>query len=188
MSQAPPTEDPRPPDIRRARSVVIVNTGHGKGKSTAAMGMVMRAVARHWKVAVVQFIKSGAWKVGEEKIGRRLGVAWDTVGDGFSWESEDLDRSAELARQAWRLAKDRIERGEHRLVVLDEITYPINWGWIDGDDVVSAVLGRPSRVSVVLTGRDAPDRLIEVADTVTEMTQVKHAYEQGIGAIRGIDF
>ena len=85
--------------------MVIVNTGDGKGKSTAAMGMVMRAVARHWKVAVVQFIKSGDWKVGEEKIGRRLGVDWDAVGDGFSWDSEDLDRSAALAGEAWRLAK-----------------------------------------------------------------------------------
>ena len=168
--------------------MVIVNTGDGKGKSTAAMGMVMRAVARHWKVAVVQFIKSGDWKVGEEKVGRGLGVDWDAVGDGFSWDSEDLDRSAGLARDAWRLAKGRIEAGHHRLVVLDEITYPINWGWIDGDEVVSTIVDRPSKVNVVVTGRDAPDRLIEMADTVTEMTLVKHAYDRGITAIRGIDF
>ena len=168
--------------------MVIVNTGDGKGKSTAAMGMVMRSVARNWQVAVVQFVKSGKWKVGEEKIGLRLGVDWDAGGDGFSWDSEDLDRSAELNRDAWRLAQMRIEEGKHRLVVLDEITYPINWGWIDEDDVVSTVTNRPANVNVVITGRDAPARLIEIADTVTEMTPVKHAYEQGITAIRGIDF
>ena len=168
--------------------MVIVNTGDGKGKSTAAMGMVMRSVARNWQVAVVQFIKSDKWKVGEEKVGRRLGVDWDAGGDGFSWDSEDLDHSADLNRDAWRLARMRIEEGKHRLVVLDEITYPINWGWIDEDEVVSTVTNRPANVNVVITGRDAPARLIEIADTVTEMTPVKHAYEQGITAIRGIDF
>ena len=168
--------------------MVIVNTGDGKGKSTAAMGMVMRSVARNWQVAVVQFIKSDKWKVGEEKVGRRLGVDWDAGGDGFSWDSEDLDRAADLNRDAWRLARMRIEEGKHRLVVLDEITYPINWGWIDEDEVVSTVTNRPANVNVVITGRDAPARLIEIADTVTEMTPVKHAYEQGITAIRGIDF
>ena len=188
MTSAPLADDPRRPDTRRARSVLIVNTGDGKGKSTAAMGMVMRSVARGWKVAVVQFIKSGDWKVGEEKVGRRLGVDWDAGGDGFSWDSEDLDRSADLNREAWRLARMRIEEGKHRLVVLDEITYPINWGWIDEDEVVSTVANRPAKVNVVITGRDAPARLIEIADTVTEMTPVKHAYEQGITAIRGIDF
>ncbi len=188
MTSAPLADDPRRPDTRRARSVLIVNTGDGKGKSTAAMGMVMRSVARGWKVAVVQFIKSGDWKVGEEKMGRRLGVDWDAGGDGFSWDSEDLDRSADLNRDAWRLAKMRIEEGKHRLVVLDEITYPINWGWIEEDEVVSTLAGRPANVNVVVTGRDAPAGLIEIADTVTEMTLVKHAYDQGISAIRGIDF
>lgn len=168
--------------------MVLVNTGDGKGKSTAAMGMVMRSVARGWKVAVVQFIKSGKWKVGEEKIGLQLGVVWDTGGDGFSWDSEDLDRSAELSRKTWEIGKDRIGAGRHRLVVLDEITYPINWGWIDVEEVVEALTNRPSGVNVVVTGRDAPAPLIGIADTVTEMRPVKHAYDQGIRAIRGIDF
>lgn len=188
MSEAPRTEDPRRPDTRRAPSVVIVNTGDGKGKSTAAMGMVMRSVARNWQVAVVQFIKSGKWKVGEEKMGRLLGVDWDVGGDGFSWDSEDLARSAELNRDVWRLARMRIEEGKHRLVVLDEITYPINWGWIDENEVVSTIVNRPANVNVVVTGRDAPAGLVEIADTVTEMTMVKHAYDRGIRAIRGIDF
>lgn len=188
MSSAPLTEDPRPAGARRAPSVLIVNTGDGKGKSTAAMGMVMRSVARGWKVAVVQFIKSDEWKVGEEKVGRQLGVVWETGGDGFSWDSEDLDRSAELSRDTWRIAKQCIAAGQHRLVVLDEITYPINWGWIEVDDVVETLTNRPSGVNVVVTGRDAPERLIEVADTVTEMRPLKHAYDRGINAIRGIDF
>lgn len=188
MTSAPPADDPRRPDTRRARSVLIVNTGDGKGKSTAAMGMVMRSVARGWKVAVVQFIKSGDWKVGEEKMGRQLGVDWDVGGDGFSWDSEDLERSAGLNRDVWRLARMRIEEGKHRLVVLDEITYPINWGWIEVEDVVEALTNRPSGVNVVVTGRDAPAPLMEIADTVTEMRPIKHAYDQGIGAIRGIDF
>ena len=188
MTQTPRTEDPRRTDTRRAPSVVVVNTGDGKGKSTAAMGMVMRSVARGWKVTVVQFIKSGNWKVGEEKVGRQLGVVWETGGDGFSWDSEDLDRSAELSRDTWRIAKQRIAAGRHRLVVLDEITYPINWGWIEVEDVVETLGNRPSGVNVVVTGRDAPAALIDLADTVTEMRPVKHAYYQGISAIRGIDF
>lgn len=188
MSETPPTDDPRRRDTRRAASVVVVNTGNGKGKSTAAMGMVMRSIARNWQVAVVQFVKSGKWKVGEEKIGHRLGVDWIAGGDGFTWDSEDLDRSAELNREAWELARQRIEAGQHRLVVLDEITYPINWGWIDGEEVATTIVNRPPRVNVVITGRDAPTRLIEIAHTVTEMQPVKHAYDQGIRTIRGIDF
>jgi len=168
--------------------VVLVNTGDGKGKSTAAMGMVMRSVARGWKVAVVQFIKSGKWKVGEEKIGLQLGVAWDTGGDGFSWESEDLDHSAELSRKTWEIGKHRIGAGRHRLVVLDEITYPVNWGWIDPAEVVEMIRTRPRHVSLILTGRDAPSALIEEADTVTEMVKVKHAFDRGVRARRGIDF
>lgn len=188
QADAPPTEDPRRAGLRRARSVVIVNTGNGKGKSTAAMGIVMRSAARGWRVAVVQFIKSGGWKVGEEKIGRRLGVDWDAPGDGFSWDSEDLDASAALAAEAWRSARSRIEEGRHRLVVLDEITYPLNWGWLDLDEVLEVIAGRPADVNVAATGRDAPERLVELADTVTEMVNVKHAYDRGVSALRGIDY
>ena len=172
----------------RPRSLVLLNTGHGKGKSTAAFGVVIRGVARGWRVCVIQFIKSGKWKVGEEQIGRQLGVEWLKGGDGFTWESPDLDQSAGRAVAAWRLAAATIAGGEFDLVVLDEITYPINYGWIDGDDVVAAIRDRPSHVSIVATGRDAPNELIEVADTVTEMVKVRHAYDRGIRARRGIDY
>ena len=182
----PPVPPPPPPV--NPRSLVLVNTGDGKGKSTAAFGVVMRGVARDWKVCVVQFIKSGKWKVGEEKVARGLGVDWLKGGDGFTWESPDLDQSEGRARAAWRLAAASIKGGAYQLVVLDEITYPMNWGWIDGNEVVETIRNRPDRVNIVATGRDAPAELVEVADTVTEMVKVKHAYDRGIRARRGLDF
>ena len=179
----------RPPRVgSRPRSLVLVNTGDGKGKSTAAFGMVMRAVARDWSVCVIQFIKSDKWKVGEEKVARQLGVKWLKGGDGFTWESQDLDRSEGRARAAWQLAAAVLAEGRHELVVLDEVTYPMNWGWIDTDAVVDAIRDRAARVNVVATGRDAPSALVELADTVTEMVKIKHAYDRGVGARRGIDF
>ena len=172
----------------RPRSLVLVNTGDGKGKSTAAFGVVMRGLARGWRVGVIQFIKSQKWKVGEEKVGRQLGVDWLKGGDGFTWESPDLDKSEGRAAAAWALAAAMIAAGEQRLVVLDEITYPMNWGWIDSDAVLEAIRTRPVGVNIIATGRDAPPALIEIADTVTEMVNVRHAYDRGIRARRGIDF
>lgn len=187
MSVDPPVAGPEPPAPRRPASLVLVNTGHGKGKSTAAFGTMIRAVARGWDVCVVQFIKSGKWKVGEEAIGRRLGVDWWTTGDGFTWNSKDMDETEARAREAWRTAKEVLASGSYELVVLDEITYPINYGWIDVREVVDAIRKRPERVNVILTGRDAPPEIVDVADTVTEMTKVKHAFDQGVRAKRGID-
>ena len=187
-TDSPPTQDPRHAGMRTAKSLVIINTGDGKGKSTAAFGTMLRAVARGWKVAVVQFLKSGEWSVGEEAIGVKLGVDWWALGDGFTWDSANIDESQAIAREAWRSAKNLILAGEHRLVICDEITYAINWGWIDGDDVIATLAARPANVSVILTGRDAPQPLIDIADTVTEMRKVKHAYDAGIIAKRGIDY
>jgi cob(I)alamin adenosyltransferase len=188
MTDTPITEDPRPDRLRSAPSIVLVNTGDGKGKSSAAFGVMLRALAREWRVAVVQFLKSGDWHTGEEKIGRRLGVDWFALGEGFTWDSDDLSQDEAVAREAWRRAKALIEAGEHRLVVLDEITYPMNWGWIATDEVVATIRDRPAKVNVVATGRDAPAALVDVADTVTEMRSVKHAYEKGIAAKKGIDY
>ncbi len=183
-----PTETPERPPLTRQRSVVIVNTGHGKGKSTAAFGTVMRGVARGWRVAVLQFVKSGRWKVGEEEIATRLGVDWAKTGDGFTWLTDDLERSRALAGAAWEQAQVTIAAGEHKLVVLDELTYPVNWGWIDAGEVAQVLRSRPEEVNVVVTGRDAPEAIVEVADTVTEMRKVKHAYDRGVRAKRGLDF
>lgn len=126
--------------------------------------------------------------MGEEKVGVSLGVDWLKGGDTFSWESEDPDASERLAVSTWRVAKSAIERGEHQLIILDEITYPMRWGWIDTDDVVSRVRDRPRHVNIVATGRGAPQALTDIADTVTEMVNVRHAFDQGIKARRGIDF
>lgn len=183
-----PTEHRNPPR-RKVDSLVLVNTGDGKGKSTAAFGLIVRAIARDWQVAVVQFVKSGKWRVGEEEVCRdRLGVDWWTVGSGFTWNSKDLTRDQAVARAGWEHARAVIAAGEHRLVVLDEITYPINWGWLDAAEVVEVISARPQQVTVVCTGRDAPASLIAIADTVTEMRKVKHVYDTGVFAMKGIDF
>lgn len=187
MTDRPPEEAPERA-TEHASSIVLVNTGDGKGKTTAAMGTVLRAVARGWRVAVVQFIKSGDWRVGEEDIGRKLGVEWHAIGEGFTWDSEDLDAAADIARTAWAAAKDKIASGEFDLVVLDEATYPMNWGWIPTNEVVETIVQRPERVNVIVTGRDAPAALIDLADTVTEMRKIRHAFDRGVAARRGIDY
>ncbi|HEX2294928.1 MAG TPA: cob(I)yrinic acid a,c-diamide adenosyltransferase [Actinomycetota bacterium] len=187
MTVEPPARPPERPPRERADSLVIVNTGDGKGKSTAAFGTMLRAVARGWRVCVVQFLKSGQWRVGEEEVGRKLGVEWWTTGDGFTWNSKDMDETEARARAAWEAAAALVSSGEYHMVLLDEVTYPINYGWIDVDAVVATLRGRPAHVNVIVTGRDAPGELVELADTVTEMRKVKHAYDRGVGAKRGID-
>lgn len=187
MTSQPPTEPPTRGSVR-VPSLILVNTGDGKGKSTAAFGTVIRAVARGWRVAVVQFLKSGDWQVGEEKVARQLGVDWHALGDGFTWDSPDMGESEAIAREAWQKAAEILAAGQHRLVVLDEITYPMNWGWVPITEVIEAIRSRPPEVNVICTGRDAPAELVEIAHTVTEMRNVKHAYDQGIMARRGIDY
>ena len=186
-SQAP-TDNPIPDGLRRADSLVIVNTGNGKGKSSSAFGMMVRALARDWNVAVVQFIKSGNWNVGEEKMGRRLGVDWHAFGDGFTWNSDDLanDRAHDAA--GWAKAKEILHAGDHQLVIFDELTYLSTYGWLDISEVVTAIADRPRHVNVIVTGRDAAPELVDIADTVTEMREVKHAYTSGVRAMRGIDY
>ena len=187
MSDVPPQGRPPQPPPTRAPSLVLVNTGDGKGKSTAAFGTALRAVARGWKVCVIQFVKSGKWKVGEEKVGLDLGMDWWSIGDGFSWDSTDMDRSQAVALEAWKAARGKIAGGEYEMILLDEITYPMNWGWIPIEEVVTTIRERPEHVNVIATGRDAPPELIEVADTVTSMEKVKHAFDRGVRAKRGID-
>jgi len=184
----PLTDDPRPSGGRQADSLVLVNTGNGKGKSSAAFGVMVRAVARDWRVAVLQFVKSGDWKVGEEKVGRQLGVTWHSLGGGFTWDSDNLQHDIDLAKAAWATAAEVIAAGEHDLVILDELTYLCTWHWIDTADVVKAIADRPRHVNIIVTGRDAPQEIIDIADTVTEMRHVKHAYDNGILAKRGIDY
>ncbi len=189
-SDATPQEE-QPYDLsemRRASSLVLVNTGDGKGKSTAAFGTILRAISQSWPVAVVQFLKSGDWNTGEEKVCRELGVQWFSAGDGFTWDSDDLDESRAMAVAAWEFSAQLIAGGEYRLVVLDEISYAMTWDWIDAADVAAALESRPEQVSVILTGRDMANEVIDVADTVTEMVKVKHAFDRQILAKKGLDY
>jgi len=172
----------------RAESIVLVNTGYGKGKSSAAFGVMGRGWARGWRVGVVQFIKSGKWKTGERKLADHLGIEWHTLGDGFTWESTDLDETAAKGRHAWDVAAAKLASGDFDLLILDELTYAVKYGWVGVDDVVRGVQQRAPHTNVVITGRDAPDELVELADTVTEMRKVKHAYDQGIKAKKGIEY
>src|SRR6202034_2015523 len=152
----------------RVTSLVLVNTGHGKGKSSSAFGVMGRAWARGWTVGVVQFVKSGKWKVGERKLAEHLGIEWQVLGDGFTWESTDLDETAAKGRHAWEVAAAKLVSGDYDLLILDEVTYAVKYGWVPVEEVVTAVRGRAPRTNVVLTGRDAAPELIEVADTATE--------------------
>ena len=187
MNAEPPVEAPARAE-RHAASLVVLHTGDGKGKTTAAMGIAMRAAGHGERVAVVQFMKSGQWKSGERLAAERLDVDWSVIGDGFTWDSDDLERAAEVAREAWAEAATRIADGAYDVVVLDEITYPLTWGWVPTAEVVAAIAGRPAHVSVVLTGRDAPAELRAIADTVSETANVKHAFDDGDAALKGIDF
>lgn len=186
-----PTERNEPKPDGERRGLILVNTGDGKGKSTAAFGLALRAFGRthvHGKqVRIFQFMKVPSARFGEHRMFEKLGIPIEGLGDGFSWKSKDLDHSAQLARDGWQRAKAAILGGEHFLVVLDEITYPLIYGWLPLDDVLETLKRRPRDVHVCLTGRRCPQEIIDIADTVTEMTLVKHAYKAGIPAQRGIE-
>jgi cob(I)alamin adenosyltransferase len=180
------TEKRRKP---RDRPLTIVLTGHGKGKSSSAFGMLMRSWARGYRCGVFQFVKSAKWKVGEAKAAAALGgIDWEKMGDGWSWTSRDLEHSADLAREGWEEVKRALAEERYEFLVLDEITYPINWEWIDVDDVVATLAARPGFQHVVLTGRDAPPALVEAADLVSEVSKVKHPFDSGIRAQQGIEW
>ncbi len=172
----------------RPQSIVIVNTGDGKGKSSAAFGVMGRAWARGWHVCVVQFIKSEAWKTGEKKLADHLGIEWWSLGDGFTWDSTDMDETEACGREAWRVAAQKVSSGDYDLVILDELTYAVTFGWVAIEEVTSALRTRASKTNVVITGRDAHQDLIDLADTATEMRKIKHAYDQGIAAKKGIEY
>ena len=193
MSRRMATGAPRRADRRRGQrgrvpSLVLVNTGDGKGKSSAAFGVMGRGWARGWRVGVVQFVKGGKWKVGERKLADHLGIDWQTLGDGFTWESTDLDETAAKGRHAWEVARAKLASGDYDMLILDELTYVVTYGWVPVDEVVDGVCSRAPKTNVVITGRDAAPELIEIADTVTEMRMVKHAYEKGITARKGIEY
>lgn len=185
--ETPPLNHQRLEQPAERRGLVLVHTGDGKGKSTAAFGLALRAHGRGKSVLIYQFMKVPSARFGEHRIFDKLGLPIIGLGDGFSWKSKDLEHSAELAREGWARAEASIRSGEHFLVVLDEIMYPLRYGWIGLDTVLACLRERPPQVHVVLTGRGAPAELVELADTVTEMTLVKHHYKAGVPAQRGIE-
>jgi cob(I)alamin adenosyltransferase len=186
---------------RRNQPLLMVHTGDGKGKSTAAFGLAIRAWNQGWNVGVFQFVKSAKWRIGEQTVLERLGalheetgeggpVEWHKMGAGWSWsrkEGDDADHATEAA-EGWAEIKRRLAGETHDMLVLDEFTYPMEWGWVDVDDVVETLANRPGRQYVVVTGRRAHPRLIEVADLVTEMTKVKHQMDRGQKGQRGIEW
>ena len=138
--------------------------------------------------SVVQFIKSGKWETGETAMAKKLGVDWWEIGEGFTWDSSDLDEDQAVALEAWKQAGEIINSGRKRLLVLDEITYPINWGWLSENEVIDAIRNRPEDMNIILTGRDASESLLQLSDIATEMKKVKHVYDEGVLAKKGIDY
>jgi cob(I)alamin adenosyltransferase len=180
---------------RRNRPLLIVHTGDGKGKSTAAFGLALRGWNQGWSIGVFQFVKSAKWRLGEQTAFEQLPpgagtVEWHKVGSGWSWSRKagTEDDHAAAAAEGWSEIKRRLQEEVHDLYLLDEFTYPINWGWIDLDDVLDTLAGRPGHQHVVVTGRRADPRLIDAADLVTEMTKVKHPMDVGQKGQRGIEW
>jgi cob(I)alamin adenosyltransferase len=160
---------------RRERPLLIVNTGHGKGKSTASFGVMLRGWARGYKIGVYQFVKSGKWNVGEQRAAEALGnIDWFKQGDGWTWTVKDLEHSADLAREGWEEVKRRLADETYDMLLLDEFTYPMKFGWVDTKEVI--------------TGRDAPQELVEIADLVSEINKVKHPFDQGYRGQKGIEW
>ncbi|QIL43649.1 cob(I)yrinic acid a,c-diamide adenosyltransferase [Acidovorax sp. HDW3] len=185
--ETPPSQRDTPKPQGERRGLVLVHTGNGKGKSTAAFGLALRAHGRGKAVKVYQFMKVPSARFGEHRLFEQLGIPIEGLGDGFSWKSKDLEHSAQLARDGWAKAEASIRSGELFMVVLDEIMYPLRYGWIALDDVLACLRERPGHVHVVLTGRGAPQELIDAADTVTEMALIKHHFQAGVPAQRGIE-
>ena len=186
---------------RRERPITAVNTGPGKGKSTAAFGLALRGWNQGWSIGIFQFVKSAKWRIGEQTVLERLGqlhdetgeggpVEWHKMGSGWSWSRKagTEDDHAAAAAEGWGEIKRRLAAEAHDLYVLDEFTYPVKWGWIDVDDVVTELVNRPGRQHVVMTGRDADPKLIEISTLVTEMTKIKHPFDEGQKGQRGIEW
>jgi cob(I)alamin adenosyltransferase len=204
MPQGEPTQVPADgltTRQRRNRPLLVVHTGDGKGKSTAAFGLALRGWSQGWSIGVFQFVKSARWRIGEEtafeslaathaETGQGGPVEWHKMGAGWSWSRKPgaEDDHAAAAAEGWQEIKRRLRAETHRLYVLDEFTYPINWGWVDVDDVVATLAERPGQQHVVITGRRADPKLLAAASLVTEMTKVKHPFDEGQKGQRGIEW
>lgn len=178
----------RVPPREQRHGLLVVNTGNGKGKTTAALGILLRAAGRDMKVGMFQFIKSSETRQGEHIAAERLGVTIVPLGDGFTWLTDNIAEDRALAERGWLRCKESLSSGEFDILILDEFTYPLTFNWLDTAEVIAALKARPVGTHVIITGRNASPALIDAADLVTEMTLVKHPYrEQGIGAQPGIE-
>jgi len=174
--------------LTKRKGLIIVNTGNGKGKTTAALGVALRACGYGMKVSMLQFFK-GKWKYGELRSAPKLGTfEIRPMGKGFTWESKDIEVDKRMVREAWQEASTEILSGKYDLVILDEINYALSYGFLPVQDVVDFLKKKPEMLHVILTGRDAKPEIIEIADMVTEMTEVKHPFKAGIAAQKGIEF
>ena len=186
---------------RRSRPLLVIHTGDGKGKSTAAFGLALRGWNQGWSVGVFQFVKSAKWRIGEQTALEALAevhtatgqggpIEWHKMGAGWSWSRKpgSEDDHAAAAAEGWQEIKRRLAAQTHRLYVLDEFTYPINWGWVDVDDVVRTLAERPGQQHVIITGRRADPKLVAAAGLVTEMTKIKHPFDDGQKGQRGIEW
>ncbi len=177
------------PPRRTRKGLVILNTGKGKGKTTAALGTLFRAWGQGMRVCVIQFIKDEKGRWGETKAAEKLNIEWHTLGDGFVWDPADMQPAIAKAHAGWGLAQKQIASGDYDLIILDEFTYPLKFGWLDTAKVIGWLRShKPAMLHLIVTGRDAPDGLIDYADLVTDMQVVKHPFDQGIQAQRGIEF
>ena len=190
MQRRKEVQEQRLAEKNREKGLIIVHTGNGKGKTTAALGMVIRSLGHGYKVAIVQFIK-GAWEPAEKAILAtwKEQLEFHAMGEGFTWDTQDRERDIELANSAWSKALEYILNPEYRLVLLDEVNIALKLGYLDVDTIIEGLEQKPEDSHVVLTGRGAPDKLIAIADLVTEMSLIKHPFrEQGVKAQPGIEF
>ncbi len=176
-------------ETRKKDGLILIFTGHGKGKTTAAIGITMRAVGHGFKTCFIQFIK-GSWKYGEMEAIAKFpdNIDFHVMGRGFTWKSDDLDKDRAVAREAWEKAKEVIFTGQYKMVILDEFTYLLLYDMIDRNDALRVLANKPADLHIVITGRDVDPALIDLADLVTEMKVIKHPYKQGIKAQKGIEF
>ncbi len=174
--------------MSRTVGLVMVNTGKGKGKTTAALGLLLRAWGQVMKVVMLQFVKRSTVDYGEHRAARRIGIEILARGAGFSWQGKNAEANKRLAIQLWDLAKEKINSGAYQMVILDEFTYPLRYDWLAVEEVIDVLKHRPGEVHVVITGRDAPRELIDFADTVVEIREIKHHLGGGIKAQAGVEF
>jgi cob(I)alamin adenosyltransferase len=171
----------------RDQGLLLILTGNGKGKSSSAFGMLARALGHDMRVGVAQFIK-GRSDTGEEAFFKRQDkVTWHVLGEGFTWDTQNLDKDIETANKGWAIVQEMLKDESLDMLVLDELTYPLKFGWLDSEQVLADIAARPALQHVVITGRAAPKAVLEAADTVSEISDVKHAYRDGVRAQKGVD-